>query len=410
MKCDIVLPVGPGHEETHMEAVNSVKIAAMNKGQFESISIRVVDDTKGELGRSKARNMGVQESDADWIFFLDADDLMHPYAFEAKSRHPYLDALWGNIWEIGHGVTAWRYQIPQIKTYQELISFPPYYTLQMGHFVKREVALKHPFDEEMNCGEDFKYYLEVWKNHNCLKIDEPLFLNRKGHHSTGPRSATGRDWNQAVASLLEEARNPEQKYKEKFGYLFPIKDTHFTQGTFELGHLPACLDACKGRRVALDIGAHVGSWSKALSEDFETVHSFEADPDNFHCLTVNSPASINHHNAVGNDDKAVHIQESDRGNTGNGYIQDGGEVQMIRLDDAMNLDALDFMKIDVEGYEPEVLRGAEGLIKQFKPVILIEQTPGTDMRYGESYLKAGEILESWGYTLKTKMNKNYLYA
>ena len=57
-----------------------------------------------------------------------------------------------------------------------------------------------------------------------------------------------------------------------------------------------------------------------------------------------------------------------------------------------------------------VLLGAERNIKRDNPLILIEQTPGTDGRYGESYLKAGEILESWGYTLNRKMNKNYLYV
>jgi hypothetical protein len=36
------------------------------------------------------------------------------------------------------------------------------------------------------------------------------------------------------------------------------------------------------------------------------------------------------------------------------------------------LDRLDFMKIDVEGFELEVLRGAEGLLKRFQPTVLLE--------------------------------------
>jgi hypothetical protein len=77
----------------------------------------------------------------------------------------------------------------------------------MGHFVKREVAIKLPFNEEMNTGEDWDYYLRLWRDHDCIKIREPLMLNRRGMHSTGPRSATGRDWTIAVNKMIEEARN-----------------------------------------------------------------------------------------------------------------------------------------------------------------------------------------------------------
>ena len=44
------------------------------------------------------------EQNADWIFFLDADDIMAPSAFEYVS--PYMetyDAIWGSIWTIEQG-------------------------------------------------------------------------------------------------------------------------------------------------------------------------------------------------------------------------------------------------------------------------------------------------------------------
>ncbi len=46
--------------------------------EFTEIQHVIVNDTKGELGRSKARNLGM--IDADWYFFLDADDVVMPYA------------------------------------------------------------------------------------------------------------------------------------------------------------------------------------------------------------------------------------------------------------------------------------------------------------------------------------------
>ena len=36
------------------------------------------------------------------------------------------------------------------------------------------------------------------------------------------------------------------------------------------------------------------------------------------------------------------------------------------------LENVDFIKVDVEGYELEVLKGSENTIKSFKPVIFIE--------------------------------------
>ena len=56
MNCDVIVPVGPGHEELYSRAIESVRIAVLQKGPFEKVNIRVVDDTKGLMGRSAARN------------------------------------------------------------------------------------------------------------------------------------------------------------------------------------------------------------------------------------------------------------------------------------------------------------------------------------------------------------------
>jgi len=210
----VIIPVGPGHEELHKAAVLSVKIASDNPGVFDQIKVLVANDIKGEIGRSAARNGAVLQSDedSDWLFFLDADDLMHPEAFESVSelvKDVMVVAIFGNIWEMREGVAHWRYQVPIINYYRELLRYDPYLTLQMGHFVRREVAIKLPFNEEMNTGEDWDYYLRLWKGHDCIKIREPLMLNRRGMHSTGPRSATGRDWTIAVNKMIEEARNEQ---------------------------------------------------------------------------------------------------------------------------------------------------------------------------------------------------------
>jgi FkbM family methyltransferase len=51
------------------------------------------------------------------------------------------------------------------------------------------------------------------------------------------------------------------------------------------------------------------------------------------------------------------------------------EVPAVRLDDLVDelgLDALDVLKIDVEGHDIRVIRGAGGTIERFKPVVIME--------------------------------------
>ena len=47
-------------------------------------------------------------------------------------------------------------------------------------------------------------------------------------------------------------------------------------------------------------------------------------------------------------------------------------VRIERLDDALDPPRLDLIKADVEGMEAQVLRGAAGLIKKFRPILYVE--------------------------------------
>jgi len=158
---------------------------------------------------SRCRNSGVRaaaEQQVDWIFFLDADDLMAPQAFALAS--PYLleyDAVWGLIYSFDHNRSRPAERPGQLKTINDvtdLLSVDPFLTLQIGHFVRTRVALTTPFDPSLDAGEDFDYYLRVWAKYRCVKTPYPFFFNRRGLHSTGPRSADGRQWRMAVEERM----------------------------------------------------------------------------------------------------------------------------------------------------------------------------------------------------------------
>ena len=70
-------------------------------------------------------------------------------------------------------------------------------------------------------------------------------------------------------------------------------------------------------------------------------------------------------------------------------------VQIVKLDDFLGpkLKRLDFMKLDVEGFEDEVLAGAVGLLREFKPVIYIELC----QQFLKSSHRAVSLLRGYGY-------------
>jgi len=217
-RCAIIIPVGPGHESLYEAALESVhKSFQEEKGMFSEIVPLKIDDPEGKLGRSKARNLGIRKAAAmgiEWLFFLDADDLMAPHTFGYVT--PYLHdfvAIWGSIWSIEEGEDTPKeraFQVPYLFSIEDVLSYDPFETLQMGHFVKTAVARETLFDENRNTGEDFDYYLRVWEKNRCIKIPLPLFYNRRGLRSRGPKSATGVEWRQSVEPLLNE-------YRRKYG-------------------------------------------------------------------------------------------------------------------------------------------------------------------------------------------------
>jgi FkbM family methyltransferase len=99
-------------------------------------------------------------------------------------------------------------------------------------------------------------------------------------------------------------------------------------------------------------------------------------------------------------------------NKGGIGIGHGGESIKIHTLDSLDLPGLDFMKIDVEGAEGLVIRGAENTIKKFHPTILFEHNyqrvdpASVDLEYVPTPF---EELSRLGYTtFKHIENDNYI--
>lgn len=166
-----------------------------------------------------------------------------------------------------------------------------------------------------------------------------------------------------------------------------------------------CLPYLKGKKSAIDIGAHCGLWSKMMLQVFAKVYAFEPLEPHRECLLMNAPNVRMFPYALGAKSGTVKI-ETPEGSSGDSHVTGDGEIEMRTLD-SFHLSA-DFIKIDCEGYEYFILQGAEKTIKVCKPVIIIEQKPGKATRYGLRDTEGVELLESWGYQVRSIISGDYI--
>lgn len=170
------------------------------------------------------------------------------------------------------------------------------------------------------------------------------------------------------------------------------------------------LPAGSFRRLALDVGGHIGMWSLQLANQFDEVAAFEPDEEKHACFEANLAGHDNVRlHKVGLSDIAGHaglVQKT--GTSLKTHVKPGGDgILLSRLDDFNYVP--DFIKIDVEGYEVFVVRGAEATIRRWQPVIIVEQKKEVATnRYGIGDQDALRLLESWGYRIREEFNGDFI--
>lgn len=182
------------------------------------------------------------------------------------------------------------------------------------------------------------------------------------------------------------------------------------------------------RRVAIDIGSHIGMWTmQLLHAGFQHVHAFDPDPEKSQCFKKNLEAHTpelagppalcgfehvtRYAMGLGAEDQTISLIHK----TGSSLkthvkIDPAGTLRIRPLDSIWHDgDIVDFIKIDVEGYEYFVVKGAEQLIKRDGPVIVVEQKKDVaTKRYGIGDQDALRLLESWGYTIHAEFNGDFV--
>ena len=155
------------------------------------------------------------------------------------------------------------------------------------------------------------------------------------------------------------------------GYTDPHKDILGT-GDGQKGLRDRALKYVTQWRTCVDVGANVGMWTRFLQKDFDQVVCFEPNPIFTRCWHRNIEPNSNavlHEQGLSHTKHTVNYLPNRTQNLSRKDTE--GNIQLCTLDSHALLD-VDFVKIDVDGYEDRVLRGAINTIQRCRPVINIE--------------------------------------
>ncbi|NRA97711.1 MAG: FkbM family methyltransferase [Planctomycetes bacterium] len=141
------------------------------------------------------------------------------------------------------------------------------------------------------------------------------------------------------------------------------------------------LDQIQPHSVALDVGAHIGTHSILMGQavgPWGRVYAFEPQRKLFRELVQNLRLNgldnvVPLRYALGTGPaRIIEMNVATESNEGGTAVGTGGDPAELRSLDDFRFEDVSLIKIDVEGFEMEVLRGALETISRSRPVLIIE--------------------------------------
>lgn len=163
-------------------------------------------------------------------------------------------------------------------------------------------------------------------------------------------------------------------------------------------------------KVFIDAGSNIGNhtlyFSKILGAS--KVYCFEPQKEIFKILEKNIKANnVNaecYNNVLSDKSENFSIDRFISFNFGaTSFTSDkGGEYKSLTLDDVCIKDDIFAIKIDVEGHDFPVLRGAVKILEKYSPVLWIEIKDEAEEKI--------KFLSSFGYVLLKQINEDYFFC
>ena len=214
-------------------------------------------------------------------------------------------------------------------------------------------------------------------------------------------------------------------YLPFFAFRDVVRNTIISNQIFDQDVYECSKKYIKENSVVIDAGANYGQMSILFSKvkPNVTVYSFEAYKYICNILSKNikiNDSNVKVFNYVLSDEskKNLIISKSilkEFNNYGSNSVDlkidtsEGDVIDSIKIDDLNIKQKISFMKIDVQGYDLKVLKGAEKTIKENKMPIIIEYSEEFESRFNYKFTDFLEILRKLNYKIEKKISEaNYL--
>jgi len=212
----------------------------------------------------------------------------------------------------------------------------------------------------------------------------------------------------------------EVRTSKRLPGLDPLFWPIYDQGTWRAMHdfpvtpefLKTLMDHIPNRNIMIQAGGNCGQYVREYAKWFNTVYTFEPDPINFLCLTLNSPRNVIKTQACLGKEKIFieldgHVTD-DGPEAGGMHVGQKGNIPTVRIDD-MNLPGCDLIQLDIEGYEYFALLGAQRTIEKYHPVIMIEWYEPWAERYSTNKTMLDNFFSKLGYCHIMRQDNDHIY-
>jgi FkbM family methyltransferase len=239
------------------------------------------------------------------------------------------------------------------------------------------------------------------------------------------KTKAGRKVNSFTYRLIPRVYNyphPSWRTKHKDGLTFKLDISNYVDHAyyFEIGDpgFERLKKMVKESWNIMDVGSNIGTTALTFAQlaSKGKVMAFEPNSRTFKRLSenasLNKKMNISLNNVgLGEKDEQVKLYIIDETNPGMNRILNGTSVENVlgsesitikKLDDFIEkekISRVDLIKIDVEGYEFNVLKGAEKILNEFKPVLFIEVNDANISQNGSSAKELISHLQKKGYTI-----------
>lgn len=193
-----------------------------------------------------------------------------------------------------------------------------------------------------------------------------------------------------------------------------ISDIRDGRYTYQASKFDLAMSHCRRHRRAVDIGANIGLWSWLIAKRFAELDAFEPVPLYADCWRKNVGKGTLHPVALGEEAGEASMIAMTPGSCGDTTIAVGqpgnivAPVVEVRTLDSYGFADVDFVKVDAEGFELYIMRGAAQTLTRCRPTVIVEQKPGHGKKFGLGDTEAIDYLRGLGMVVQAVISGDFV--